>query len=93
MTFKKGQSGNPAGRPPGILDRRHRMAQAFGAEDNAVAQAVIDAAKDGDIAAAALYLSRVEPPLRPKAGRVTFKLDTTQPIATQAAAVLQAVAG
>lgn len=89
--FVPGASGNPAGRPPGLIDRRHRVAKAFDHEFEAVGAAIVEKAKDGDMAAAALYLSRVEPPLRPKGERVTFKLDPAAPLADQAGAVLVAV--
>lgn len=92
MPFKKGQSGNPAGRAPGIIDRRRRMAQAYIGEFDAVVTALIDKAKEGDVAAAALYLSRVEPPLRARAERVHFKLDSALPLADQAQQVVAAVA-
>jgi len=89
--FVSGASGNPAGRPPGIADRRNRVAKAFDHEFDAIAAAIVEKAKAGDTSAAALYLSRVEPPLRPKAERVTFKLDPAAPFADQAGAVLLAV--
>jgi hypothetical protein len=89
--FQPGQSGNPAGRKPGVPDRRTRMAKAFAGEYDGIVQAIINKAKDGDMTAASLYLSRVEPPLRPKAERVTFKLDPAAPFADQAGAVLLAV--
>lgn len=90
--FVKGQSGNPAGRKPGVVDRRQRIAQFFEGDGIEIAKIVIEAAKKGDMQAAALILNRVAPPTRARAERVTFKLDTTQPLAAQAAAVVQAIA-
>lgn len=89
--FVPGQSGNPNGRPVGIADKRHRVAKAFDHEFDAIGAAIVERAKAGDMAAASLYLSRVEPPLRPKAERVSFKLDPAAPLADQASAVLLAV--
>ncbi len=91
MAFEKGVSGNPSGRPPGIVDRRSRVAKAFDAEFDAIGEAICTKAKAGDMAAASLYLSRVEPPLRPKAERVSFALRPDAPLAEQASAVLVAV--
>ncbi len=89
--FAPGRSGNPSGRPPGIVDKRNRVAKAFDHEFDSIGEAIVKRAKLGDMAAAALYLSRVEPPLRPKAERVSFKLDPGAPLADQANAVLLAV--
>lgn len=90
--FVPGRSGNPSGRPPGIVDKRNRVAKAFDHEFDSIGEAIVKRAKQGDMSAAALYLSRVEPPLRPKAERTPFALDTTKPSAEQAAQVLAAVA-
>lgn len=92
MPFERGKSGNPAGRPPGIVDRRHRVAKAFDAEFDSIGAALVEKAKAGDVGAIALYLSRVEPPLRPRSDRTTFALDTAQPLSVQAAQVVEAVA-
>jgi Family of unknown function (DUF5681) len=91
MAFQKGKSGNPSGRPPGIVDKRNRVARAFDHEFDSIGAAIVARAKLGDMAAAALYLSRVEPPLRPKAERVSFKLDPTAPRHEQAAQIVAAV--
>ena len=90
--FVPGASGNPNGRPAGLIDRRHRVAKAFDAEFDAIGAALVARAKGGDVGAMALYLSRVEPPLRPRGDRTPFALDTTQPLAAQAAQVVQALA-
>jgi hypothetical protein len=92
MPFQKGQSGNPAGRRPGLIDKRQRIAQAFEADGAEIAKVVIEAAKKGDMQAATLVLSRLSPPMKPRAERVRFDLDVTQPLAAQAAQVISAVA-
>ena len=90
--FIAGHTGNPAGRPVGIVDRRNRVAKAFDHEFDAIGAALVSAAKGGDVAAMALYLSRVEPPLRPKGELTPFALDTSQSLVSQAGQVVQAVA-
>ncbi|MBT9526760.1 MAG: hypothetical protein IV105_16005 [Rhizobacter sp.] len=90
--FQKGVSGNPKGRAPGIIDRRQKIAQVFEAAAAEIAEAVRDAARKGDMQACTLVLSRLSPPLRPRAERVHFDLDVTKPLAAQAAQVLAAVA-
>jgi hypothetical protein len=63
--FKKGRSGNPAGKPPGTRHRATLLAQALlDGEAEAVTRAVIAAAKGGDIAAAKLVIERLVPPRR-----------------------------
>jgi len=90
--WKKGQSGNPAGKAPGTLNKKTRVSLALDAAAEDVTHAVIEAARNGDIAAARLVLERVKPPLRPQAELVEFDLDPTAPLSTQAQAVLSAVA-
>jgi hypothetical protein len=92
MTWVPGQSGNPAGRKPGVIDRRQRIAQFFEGDGIEIAKVVIEAAKKGDLQACALVLTRVAPPTKPRAERVKFALDVTQPLAAQAAAVVRAIA-
>jgi len=91
MPFVKGQSGNPAGRKPGGPDRR-RIAKLFEADGEEVTRVVLEKAKAGDLAAAALVLPRLVAPLRPKAETVQFTLDTAATLDEQGRQVLAAVA-
>lgn len=64
-TWKPGQSGNPKGKPPGTRNRATMAVLALmetGAED--ITKAVIEAARNGDLAAARLVLERLAPPMR-----------------------------
>ena len=66
MGFKKGQSGNPAGRPKGIPNPQAKLRQLIAFDLPAIIGALVNKAKDGDTAAAGLLLSRCLPPLRPQ---------------------------
>ncbi len=92
--WKKGQSGNPAGKTPGSRNKATQMVMALmegGAR--AIVQQVIKAAKGGDLAAAKLVLDRLAPPVRERS--VSLSLPTTESacgVADAQAAILQAVA-
>lgn len=87
-----GQSGNPAGRPKGSLNRKSLIFEEFEKEGSAVARVVIEAAKNGDIQAANIVLQRLAPALKARCEKVTFALDSTQSLTDQARQVLQAIA-
>jgi hypothetical protein len=62
MTFVKGQSGNPAGRPPGARNRGTLIAEGlFEQEGEALARKAIERALDGDLGALRLCLDRLMP--------------------------------
>ena len=60
--FKKGESGNPAGRPPGSMNKNLRTLR-DAAED--ILPVVIEKAKNGDADAQRLILDRGLPRLKP----------------------------
>src|SRR3982751_3150234 len=88
----KGQSGNPRGRPPGRPDARTKITRALMDDGLEIARVVTDAAKEGDLQAASLVLSRIAPALRPEAHPVQFDFDPTGSTVQQVEAVLAAVA-
>ena len=60
MTFQKGQSGNPAGRPPGARGKATLFAEALSAGDaQEIVRTAIDKAKQGDMAAVRFCLDRI----------------------------------
>lgn len=61
--FKKGQSGNPAGRPKGARNKATIAVEALlGGEASKLARKAIERAMEGDIAALRLCLERICPP-------------------------------
>jgi len=92
--FRKGQSGNPAGKPQGARHRLTVLAEAMMEDESeSVVRAVITAAKTGDMTAARLVLERIAPPRK---GRpVAFDLppvETAADVLTALGAVVRAVA-
>jgi len=93
MTFKKGQSGNPSGRKPGIPDRRTHLRNAIQQNIAPVIAKLQEQALEGDTAAAALLLSRGIAPLRAESeDRVSFAFNPKATPAENIEAVLRAVA-
>ncbi len=66
MGFKKGKSGNPAGRPKGIPNPQAKLRQLISDDLPAIIGALVEKAKGGDTGAASLLLSRCLPPLKPQ---------------------------
>ena len=63
--FKKGQSGNPAGKPKGTRHKTALLAEKLMSDDvEAIVKAVVDAAKSGDLTAAKIVLDRIAPARR-----------------------------
>lgn len=90
--WKPGQSGNPNGRPLGAKNKKTLVGEALEKRAEAVADAVVNAALEGDMQAAKLVLERIKPPLRNEGPRVEFDLDPDKPLAAQGQQVLVAVA-
>lgn len=90
--WKKGVSGNPAGKPPGRSPHQ-KLVKRMLEEGGAVLDAMLARAKEGDPAAAGLVLSRILPTLRAQAQTVQFDFDPALPLSEQLAQVAVAVAG
>lgn len=93
--WKKGQSGNPAGKRAGTRNKATLMIMALmesGAKD--IVKQVIEAAKGGDMRAARLVIERLAPPARERL--ITFETlpgtEDAAGVAEAQAAILQAVA-
>lgn len=84
--FKKGQSGNPSGKPKGARHKVTVLAEKLMQDDaRSIVEAVLTAAKGGDMTAARLVLERIAPVRK---GRpVRLNLPTVQTAADVAAAM------
>ncbi len=74
MQFNKGSSGNPAGRPKGIKDKRHRFNEAIESMIPEVLESVFQKAVAGDMTAAKILLDRSLPAKRPEQERVQIPI-------------------
>ena len=89
MQFTKGASGNPAGRPKGIKDKRHRFNEAIESMIPEVLESVFQRAVAGDMTAAKILLDRSLPAKRPEQERVQIPIKENT--ALNAREVLQSV--
>jgi hypothetical protein len=68
--YKKGKSGNPGGRPPGIRDKRVQFRDLIADRAEDIVLKVIEKALEGDSTAYRLCMERICPALRPIDGPV-----------------------
>lgn len=61
MAFKKGDRGNPNGRPKGIVDKRVKYAQLLNSHAEELIEIAVQKAKDGDALMMKMVLGRVLP--------------------------------
>jgi len=93
MPFQKGQSGNPAGRPRGIVNRATALAQDLLSEHAEwIARKVIELAEEGDMAAIRVCMERLVPPIKHQPVAVELPpiekpADSVEAVASIAAAV------
>ena len=64
MPFVKGKSGNPAGRPPGIVSQM-KLRESIAKDIPEILAAMVEQAKAGDTQAARLLLDRTLPAIKP----------------------------
>lgn len=90
MTWKKGQSGNPAGRAkkPRALGEQALRSELL-AEAPAIIDAMLDLAKNGDTTAARLVLDKCLPNLRPTEPPVPIALGDLANAATSIMAAIE----
>lgn len=90
MAFKPGQSGNPAGKPKGAKHKLTILREQIAEHVPAIITRLVQAARDGDVQAANLLLSRALPPAR--AESLTARIDNPGgTLAEQAQAISAAV--
>lgn len=66
MVFKKGQSGNPGGRPKGIKDRRTVFREHLESHSKDLIKKAVELALAGDVRAMKLCLERIAPAVKPR---------------------------
>ena len=92
MPFKKGQSGNPKGRPCGTT-RTGKLVAMLEPHAPALIEKAKELALNGDTTALRLCLERLSPALKSKDEAVQIEnLDASQPLAKQGEAVINALA-
>ena len=88
MAFKKGQSGNPAGKPVGAVSKQTKLRRSIEKDVPEILAAMVAQAKSGDIQAAKLLLDRTLPSLKPQ--DTTIHLPLTDDLAANGRAILKA---
>jgi hypothetical protein len=74
MRFKRGQSGNPAGRPKGTKDRRTAIRSLLEERQDELVAKAVELALAGDTTALKLCLDRCMAPIRARDPEVIFEL-------------------
>jgi hypothetical protein len=92
MTFKPGESGNPAGRPRGSRNRSTSALRALiDGEADELIRVLATAARNGNVSAAKVLLDRILPPARCGTGDVELPLPSEQPVTAGVDELIRAV--
>lgn len=89
MTFKKGQSGNPSGRPKGIKDKRLRFRDMLEPHAGALIEKLVNEALAGDMSALKICIDKLLP--TPKSESVNIPSLGQGALSEQGAAILAAI--
>jgi hypothetical protein len=93
MAWTKGQTGNPAGRPPKADPGRARLREAIAKKLPKIVKKLEQLALAGDVQAARTLMERALPPLRAQSARVVLpELAAAANPTAQAALIVKAVA-
>lgn len=87
--FKKGQSGNPQGRPKGIVTQA-KLRQSIEKDLPEIIGAMVEAAKGGDVAAARMLVDKVLPSVKAQDQAVSLPVDGSD-LAKDGRAIMSAV--
>jgi hypothetical protein len=91
--FLRGQSGNPAGKPPGTLHKATQAMQTMlEGETEALTRKAVELALEGDITALKLCLDRIAPAYKPSARPVTLDMPPPDNLTDTARAFVSAAA-
>lgn len=91
--FRPGQSGNPAGKPPGAKNRATVLAQSlFDGEAEAITRKVIELAKAGNMMALRVCLDRLCPPMKAQAAPIQVDIPATDNLCEMAGGFIKAAA-
>lgn len=91
--FQPGQSGNPAGKPPGTLHRATQAVQVMlEGEAEALTRKAVEMALEGDITALKLCLDRIAPACKPSARPVILDMPPPNNLTDTARAFVAAAA-
>ena len=90
--FLPGKSGNPFGRPPGVMDCRTKWRHQLEQDAPEILAKCVSMALEGDATALKLCIERLAPPIRARAEPICFELAQDQGLVEQGSAVLAAVA-
>ena len=90
--FKKGTSGNYAGRPKNVPDKRSRLRRLLEPAVPELVAKIIKMGRNGDLGACKLILDRTIPPLKADSSPVRLPLDTSATPAAQSKGLISAIA-
>lgn len=90
MKYNPGESGNPAGRPPGV-GRVAKYRKLLQAQADTLIKTVIDQALAGESVALKLCIDRLLPPYRPEAVPIEFAMPEVGGLVSMGEAVLSAI--
>ena len=74
MTFAKGRSGNPRGRPAGIVDSRHRLREALDPHADKLLARAVELAMAGDVSTLVFLLGRAMPAPKPETAPINVEI-------------------